>query len=132
MSEFVTQVMRAPKLKPRWMAHMADVALALLIAAAVLVPWWLTQGSDADRANLPPIEVRVTQTPVVMVDAHPVPRDALVAHLRKLDPDGRTVLVRADPGVKFDRVRSVLTDCEDLGFGKVTLLQPEPAQTGMH
>jgi biopolymer transport protein ExbD len=104
-----------------WQPSKLDIALVVLIVAAIFIPAWLSTQRETSQAS--PIEVVLTDDSLVLVDNLPVTRSDLVGHLKVLrqqEPD-RRVVVRSAEHVKFNRVRSVLAAVEGVGFPHVSL-----------
>jgi biopolymer transport protein ExbD len=103
----------------RWLA-------AALLAVGVLGLAWLplhdvvATRHDSRQA---PVEVRVTGAASVIMDREAVTGSELRARLRQLHTDdpARALVVRAEPGARFARVREVLRDVQQMGFASVAL-----------
>lgn len=101
---------------------------AALLALGVLALAWLPvhRAVVHPRAvTQAPVEVRVTAAPSVLMDEQEVTGSQLRAKLRQLHADdpGRALVVRAEPGARFARVREVLRDVQQMGFASVALEQ---------
>ena len=112
---------------------MVDVMLVLLIIFMVTAPLLVTgvpvdlpdSRAAALKADDTPVQVSLNRTGGIFIDDAAVTDDALTARLTALrvaKGDGVRVFVRADRGLDYGRVMTVVGEVSAAGFRKVALV----------
>jgi biopolymer transport protein TolR len=117
---------------------LVDVVLVLLIIFMVIAPQ-LEAGEAVElpgiknvdeKAKLDAFTLTVTVSGRYLLEKEPIDESALHAALtaaHEKEPDKRMVL-KADRGVKYDKMRSLFAEARDIGFHGVALMVDEKAK----
>jgi biopolymer transport protein TolR len=117
---------------------LVDVVLVLLIIFMVIAPQ-LEAGEAVElpgiknvdeKAKLDALTLTVTVSGRYLLEKEPIDESALHAALtaaHEKEPDKRMVL-KADRGVKYDKMRSLFAEAQDIGFHGVALMVDEKAK----
>lgn len=116
---------------------LVDVVLVLLIIFMVVVPQMqqqrpvelprVRQADPEQKQGLDPWSVTVVRSGEIFVGEQAVEREALkdlLFGLRQADPN-RRVVVRADAGLQWGEVRTVLAEVQNAGYPGASLLVNE-------
>ncbi len=112
---------------------LVDVVLVLLIIFMVVLPS-VQDGKTIELVNVfhpekdkdedtPPVSVTVTRDAGYSIDQRDLSREALMQELRTIhatEPK-RRVLLRGDASLPYETMRDLFRDCQDIGFGAVSL-----------
>jgi biopolymer transport protein ExbD len=112
---------------------LVDVVLVLLIIFMVIMPQMeagipvnlpgINNPDPKTKGKLEPILVSLTAAGKLFIDKEPLTREAIETRLKSLhesQPD-RTVVLKADKTVRYEEVRLLFKQCQDLGFPGVSL-----------
>jgi biopolymer transport protein TolR len=121
---------------------LVDVVLVLLIIFMVVIPQ-LEAGAAIDipsarhpdarsEVETDAISVSVTTRGEVFLDKQPIDRAALVPQLRALrvKQPNRPLRIKGDRKARYDTVRAIFRDCQQVGFPGVALEVGEIARDG--
>jgi biopolymer transport protein TolR len=111
---------------------LVDVVLVLLIIFMVVAPQMEAGASvtlpsifnpDQGNAALEPTTVTLTRDGRLFFEKEQVEEDALVEKLTKLHADKPTarVVLKADAGVAYGKVRAMFRRCQEIGFPGASL-----------
>ena len=132
-AELETSSRKRGGLKPEInITPLVDVVLVLLIIFMVVAPQMEAGASvvlpsivNPDQGNgaLEPTTVTLTQDGKLFFEKEELPEEVLVARLKVLHetkPDSRVVL-KADTGLAYGKVRAMFKRCQELGFPGASL-----------
>lgn len=124
---------RRPTSKPDInITPLVDVVLVLLIIFMVVTPQLEAGASVAlpailnpDQGNAPvdPTTVTMTKDGKLYLEKEAVAREALVAKLEQvhLKHPANRVIIKADMGIEYGKVRDMFKTCQELGFSGASL-----------
>jgi biopolymer transport protein ExbD len=112
---------------------LVDVVLVLLIIFMVIMPQMeagipvnlpgILNPDPKTQSKLEPLLVGLTPSGKLFLDKEPLTREALSERLRTAhakEPD-RAVVLKADKAVRWDEVRALFKECQEIGYPGVSL-----------
>jgi biopolymer transport protein ExbD/biopolymer transport protein TolR len=112
---------------------LVDVVLVLLIIFMVIMPQMeagmavnlpgMHHPDGASKGKLEPLLVSLSASGTLYLDKELVDREQLTARLREAharEPE-RAVVLKGDKAVRYDEVRALFKQCQELGFPGVSL-----------